>query len=579
MAALSNGADGPRPTCDSVAAARQSPFFDSLTTIGLLLALAAWMTCLILLAAVPPVSRDALTHHLLVPRLYLEHGGMYEIPHIPFAYYPMNVDLLYLIPLAMGSDIGAKYVHMGFGLMTAFLIFAHLKRRLNARWGMLGAFLFLTLPVVVKLSITAYVDLGLVFFSTAGVLSLMRWFESGHRGRHLLSAGVCCGLAMGTKPNGMVVFVLLALAAAFVCDRRWSFFKAAGRVVAFILVALIVFSPWMARNLHWNVSPIYPIALPSWPVPQDRDAPPAEKPQVHLNHFAYRNLAFGESGWRIASIPVRVFFEGRDDDPRYFDGRLNPYLLIFPLVAVWPVRRKDPVVRREVQLLAAFSLCYLLISFFSTDMRIRYLAPIFGPLAILTAYGAARLVKGESEGKTGRPWRIITAGGLLALLMVPNIAYLAGQFERVRPMEYLTGRLDRDAYLARYLEEYPVLQYANANLIPEARILALYLGNRLYYSRRHTVDSIGIFEKAVQTAADGFDVCHNLRQSGFTHLLVRQDLLANWVENNCDAACRLRLDDFASRFLVSLYRHGVFELFAIADCAGSPEWGSRGTEH
>jgi len=37
---------------------------------------------IILLASVPPVSRDALTHHLFVPRLYLEHGGIYEIPEI-----------------------------------------------------------------------------------------------------------------------------------------------------------------------------------------------------------------------------------------------------------------------------------------------------------------------------------------------------------------------------------------------------------------------------------------------------------------------------------------------------------------
>ena len=529
--------------------------------------LAAWTVCLILLAAVPPVSRDALTHHLLVPRLYLEHGGIYEIPHIPFSYYPMNLDLLYLVPLALGSDIGAKYVHMAFGFLTAAWIAVHLRRRLGPGWGLPGALLFLTLPVVVKLSITAYVDLGLVFFSTAALLALVRWLESGHRARHLIAAGIWCGLAMGTKPNGMVVFVLLGLAAAFMGNRRWPLVKTAGWALAFALAALIVFSPWMVRNLHWNVSPIYPLQLPRWPLAQDQASDEAEPRPVGINHFIYRHLAFGESGWRIAAVPLRVFFEGRDDDPQYFDGRLNPYLLIFPLAALWPGRRRDPVHDRELYLLAGFSFCYLMIAFFGTDMRIRYLAPIYGPLTILGVYGIARLARGWRDA-AAPAWRRLAVGGLVTLLLVLNAVYLSGLFQRVRPLDYLSGRLDRDAYLARHLAEYPVLQYANANLAPEARILALYLGNRLYYSRRHTVDGIGIFARAMQAAGGAEDVCRRLRQAGFTHLIVRHDLFAKWVENNCDEACRQRLGDFARQYLKPLHRNGPYELLAMAGCGG-----------
>lgn len=519
------------------------------------------------MAAVPPVSRDALTHHLLIPRLYLEYGGIHEIPHIPFSYYPMNLDLLYLVPMALGSDIGAKYVHMGFGLLTAVWIAIHLRRRLGLGYGLLGALLLLTLPVVVKLSITAYVDLGLVFFTTAALLALVRWLESGHRARHLVTAGIWCGLAMGTKPNGMVVFVLLALAAAFAANRRWPLFKTAGWALVFVLAALIVFSPWMVRNLHWNVSPIYPLQLPQWPQLEDRASDETESRPVGINHFIYRRLAFDESGWRIAAIPFRVFFEGRDDDPRYFDGRLNPYLLFFPMIALWLGRRRDPVRDREIYLLAGFSLFYLLIAFFSTDMRVRYLAPIYGPLTVLSVYGVARLVSGQ--GESGGPvWRRLAVGGLVALLLVPNAVYLARQFDRVRPMDFLSGRLDRDAYLARHLTEYPVLQYANANLAPEARILALYLGNRLYYSHRHTVDSIGIFAQAMQKAEYPSDVCRHLRRAGFTHLLIRHDLFANWVENNCDDACRQRLGDFARQYLKPLHRNGAYELFEMAGCGG-----------
>ena len=68
-----------------------------LLAINIMLAsfLLAVIVAIVLLGAVPPVSRDALTHHLAVPKLYLSHGGIYEIPSIAFSYYPMNLDLLY----------------------------------------------------------------------------------------------------------------------------------------------------------------------------------------------------------------------------------------------------------------------------------------------------------------------------------------------------------------------------------------------------------------------------------------------------------------------------------------------------
>ena len=132
--------------------------------LALLLLLVSLIGIIILLSWVPPVSRDALSHHLSVPKLYLKHQGMYEIPSIMFSYYPMNVDLLYLIPLYFGNDILPKIIHFIFALFTAWLIYTYLVKRVEAIWAIIGAIFFLSLPIIVKLSITVYVDLGLVFF-------------------------------------------------------------------------------------------------------------------------------------------------------------------------------------------------------------------------------------------------------------------------------------------------------------------------------------------------------------------------------------------------------------------------------
>jgi 4-amino-4-deoxy-L-arabinose transferase-like glycosyltransferase len=164
----------------------------------------------LVLSAVPPVSRDALTHHLAVPKLWLKSGSMSEIPAVVFSYYPMNLDLLYLIPLYFGNDIIPKYIHFAFALLTAGLIFAFLKdRTAKTHYGLLGALLFLSVPMILKLSITVYVDLGLVFFSTAALLYVLKWAASGNQTRHLLIAGLFCGLGLGTKYNGLISLFLL----------------------------------------------------------------------------------------------------------------------------------------------------------------------------------------------------------------------------------------------------------------------------------------------------------------------------------------------------------------------------------
>jgi hypothetical protein len=169
---------------------------------------------------VPPISRDALTHHLAVPKLYVKHGGMVEIPSLVFSYYPMNLDLLYIPPLLLNNDIIPKYIHFIFALLTAGLIFVYLRRRVGRVYALAGILFFLSLPVIVKLSTTVYVDLGLVFFSTLALIYLLKWIEEDFSKRHLIVSAIGCGLALGTKYNALIVLLLMSLFVPFVYTKK-----------------------------------------------------------------------------------------------------------------------------------------------------------------------------------------------------------------------------------------------------------------------------------------------------------------------------------------------------------------------
>jgi 4-amino-4-deoxy-L-arabinose transferase-like glycosyltransferase len=561
-------------------------------------ALALVVLAVSLLAGVPPVDRDALTHHLAVPKLYLQHGGIYEIPAVPFSYYPMNLDMLYLAALYIGNDILPKYIHFVFALLTCVLLFRYLQEKLrSAAYGLLGCILFLSLPVVVKLSISVYVDLGLIFFSTAALLQLFRWAESGFRIRHLLLAGIWTGLCLGTKYNGILSAFLLGLVVLILSQRAPAgpcgaespppakgqgrrCLRAMGRVLLFCAAALVVYAPWMMRNFVWTGNPVYPLAAGVFVsgaarTPETQrsvdgggsDISPGENTEPGLNHFAVRAVVFGENLPDILLIPVRIFFQGVDDDPQYFDGRLNPYLLLFPIAALVLARRnrRPSELVLHQRLMGGFALLYLLLSFLLTDMRVRYVGPILPPLVLLAVYGIHDLISLFQSSSTGILRRLGPAvlSGALILLLEMNGAYMQDLFGRVEPFGYLAGKVSRDEYIQKHRPEYDTIAYVNRNLPSNARVLCLFTGNRIYYSDREMVCDSELFRAAILSKSSADAVAEHFRRKKISHLLLNGDIFRQWADSQFDETGRALLLSLFQGHLNRIYQsHGYF-LFEV----------------
>ena len=492
------------------------------------------------LAWVPPVSRDALTHHLAVLKIYLQQGGIAELPDVPFSYYPMNLDLLYMIPLYFGNDILPKYIHFLFALFTAGLLFWYLKRRLSVPYALFGALFFLSMPIIVKLSITVYVDLGLIFFSTAALILLLIWTESMYKSKYLVLSAIFCGLALGTKYNGLIVLFLLTLFTPFLYlqterGKKYVQSKAFGFAGLYMLVALIVFSPWMIRNTIWTGNPIYPLYNHHF---QNVPAEDAEELSIDMkkkidyqvgywNHFAIRRMMFKESWGEIALIPIRIFFQGQDDKPQYFDGKLNPFLFILPFMAFVFVRRQPLNNTHGLKMLTVFVGLFMLIAFLRTSIRIRYIAPVIPPLVILSVFGLHNLADFLKVRGRLLLGRVLLSVVVLAAIGM-NAHYVIHQFRSVDPFSYISGKVGREAYITSRRPEFPVLTYANQNLSNNHVILGLFMGNRSYYSDRKLVFGEKWFTKSIVLSASDKDVQEDLIRRGYSHLLVNLDLVKQW---------------------------------------------------
>jgi len=522
---------------------------------------------IVVLSLVPPVSRDALIHHLNVPKLYIQHGGMYEIPSMEFSYYPMNLDLLYLIPLYFGNDTAPKFIHFSFALLSGWLIFIYLKKRTDLNYALLGLLLFLSLPIIVKLSITAYVDLGLIFFSFAALLSLLWWAESGFQIKYFVISAISCGLAIGTKYNGLITLFILVMSVPFSYSRQNSAaknvnIKSVGYGILYLLIALTVFSPWMIRNWQWKKNPVYPLynsllhpAAPVSSVSEDNaENHQAKKEPVGV--LAHRRIVYGENLWQAALVPIRIFFEGEDDVPKKFDGKLNPYLLLFPFFAFLGKHRENSRITREKKFLLIFSLLYFFIAFFSTVTRIRYISPIIPPLVILAVFGIKNLIT--------YIYSFSVPCCLVFFLLVLNMSYIAGQFRHVVPFSYLSGKVSRDEYITRYRPEYPAMQFINRHLPLESRILFVFMGKRGYYCDREYLDDLGAtLENLIKKSDSPEYILSGLREKGISHLLICRNIFESWISEGFETEKHSILKIFFEKYTEMLYTCQAYSVYSI----------------
>lgn len=534
------------------------------------MALLAVTVFIIIMSLVPPVSRDELVHHLAVPKLYLKHGGIYEIPYMDFSYFPMNLDLMYIIPLYFGNDIVPKFIHFTFTLFTAWLLFRYLKKRAGTVYGLSGALLFISIPVIVKLSITAYVDLGVIFFTFASLFLVIKWLNEFFRKRYLFYAGIMCGMALGTKYSAIVAFALIALFIPFLfsryaVDKKRLLPRSLLHLMIFSLTAMVVFSPWMIRNYFWTENPVYPLYNrvfnpPAQKSVENRVDNTPKRPAQNDGLFTYRGLVYGESGIEIPMLPLRIFYQGKDDDPRLFDGKLNPFLLIFSVFAFFPKKNIPVAIRRENMIMLSFSFLYILIAMFTTAMRIRYISPVIPPLTLLSILGVKNLFE-ACRGVSSGFFRAIGSTTVIIVFIISiamNAYYGAELFGKVKALPYIMGRITRDEYISNFIPEYPALKYINENVSEDSNILFVYLGRRGYYCDRDYVTDERLFTEAILNADNPDSILSSLKKIGITHILVSLPVFDRWVKENCSPDKQGMLKTFfREKTRPAFYKNGI----------------------
>ena len=408
---------------------------------------------------VPVISSDEMNHHLFVPRLWLQAGGIQFIPFNFFSAFPNNLQMLYLFALGIGGDTLAKLIHFSCGLLTLLLIYGLGKRLSGRSAGLMGSLFFLLMPMFTFLSGTAQVDFGLTLYATLTIVLILYGLEK-NQFRYFLFAGVCAGLTCGIKHQGVLLIPLFPLIFFL---KRWSVRDVCKAAFAFFLPAMAVGCIWYVIAFAWTGNPVYPLLYGVFK-------------GVYLSprfETAFGNMMDSVGGkafdpLHLISLPFALTFNLENWE---YALAISPFFLAF-LPAVFGIRKWEERHSLPVKLFLLFSAGYFLLSLllFNHHPR-RLLMPILPVLSVSIAIGLERLIVERTVRRV-----ILGLIGLIALVQVPYEIYLLKHY-----LPSTIGLERKENFLKRTVDNFSFVEKVNAHLPPSA-ITFVPFGEAYYFS-------------------------------------------------------------------------------------------------
>lgn len=440
------------------------------------------------LVLLPPISRDAMIHHLYLPRIWLEAERIVRPEWSSFFSYPYLVESFYAFT---GGTFGFRFARivsfLGF-LASCSVITGYYFRDGRKRIAILSMILMLSIPELFRNASWSYSDSFLVFFSLLAYVELIR--KDGNPVLAVLWAGgaSCC------KYNGFIVLVA-------VCILLPLFFRKMSRkvIIASIFAACFTSAWWVIPNIIQWGNPFYPLL---------RDIFGPENPLSSRGVEYLTEGAFSTSVRNILDyvlLPVRISLQGEWDNPALFDGASGPLLLAGTILAL-PLTKE-----RKRKFALPFLYLAIALVFRGTSIRVRYLFPALAMLTLPAAEALNALISSRS--------RIIRAISII-LIAVCTI-WSADRILDLYALEKPWKLQDDEVYLDENASYYRFFQECRVYISESDTTLLVNLGRPFYFPGFAMYDRQRVpFEllEMFWSGMNSVEIEDALRKKGISHL-------------------------------------------------------------
>jgi len=456
--------------------------------IAVVLLFAFLIAPLLLRAATPPYSPDEGIYQLAVPKLFVEHGGIFPTYDNFSGNMPMLIHMHYVICLMAKAEIAAKIFSLLLAATTALTLYAFGKRFFGRVTGVLALFIFFAAGMIVEVAVTARIDVSLAGMLFATTYALIIWLETQSRG-WLYVAGMLGGFSLSIKYSAALWLLLSGVMLAIECLRRkFPISSVIKDCAIFIFITVIIASPWYIKNAVWFHNPVYPYftgEVAEYDAGKLRYFNLEDEKRI-ARHFELARKEIPEvvkeqertlaayAERRVKRNPFRLweYFTRPDDYGMAEPGQTPNYLfLIAPLILLF--RRS-----RWALWLMCLSVAFFILTAVSAWVA-RYFLPLYPPLTVLSAH--------TFTGLADRLGRFRYAGLALAALIV--LVALAVGFRNCESeirdkgvVAYLMGYRSRLNFQSGTLNSYGPAEFINYRLPAGSKVMMI--GEQLSYEIR-----------------------------------------------------------------------------------------------
>ena len=437
--------------------------------------LASFLMFMFILLSVflPPLDYDVTEYHLGAPHQYLQAGRVAYLPGNVYSNFPFNIEMLYFFSLILfkGSFAGvyvAKLVNLFLAVLTAFVTFKIGEKFFSRSAGILAAAIYITTPWIFVVSTKAYVTNGWTFYVTLALLAFLSYVRGEKQVKYLVLAGISAGIACGCKYPS-VVYIVIPICIGLIINNLLSksrLGKIARELVIFGAVSVLVFSPWMIKNMVYTGNPVYPLMYPvfggkGWDELKDARWKKAHSPD---------SMSLKD----ISSAAVNLARPSKNRN-------VSILLILFIPLLVFSERNK----RKFMFYLLGFSLCVFSIWLFFTHRIERFMVPAFPMLALLSAAGvnAIRFEKWRKPLCTIAVICVVVMCAHLTVvaqaLSLRNMAKYKHRDSLVEiyewPMQWRAYHniKNPDSFYRENIYFYPVIEFARRNVNAEDKMLMI----------------------------------------------------------------------------------------------------------
>ena len=314
--------------------------------------LAVLVILALILALAPPLKTDALVYHLAIPKAYLEHHGIINLPNSMYSFFPLLFEMVFLFAMTFGVESMPALCGLGMTFLLLLGLGVYCHQYLSPRLAWFVPVVFFSTPTFFEISASVYIDLALAGFMFFTFYAWDRWRET-RLPFWFFYMVLFAGAAWATKLTGLIALPLVVLGIALEGKKDNNPARVLKHIVIFSGIVFLFMAPWWIRNYLYSGNPFLPLLM-QFLGGEDRVNWDPNR-ALMFDHYV-KLFGMGRGLIDLALLPYNLTFHAQPHTLK-FDGQIGiVFFMLIPALVAGLWKPRPPRSPHQVQT-SASTLC------------------------------------------------------------------------------------------------------------------------------------------------------------------------------------------------------------------------------